>query len=166
MAQKLNQPVETGRQLLRHHRNCYPDFWKWSHDTVATAILLREMQTVMGWKMKVPPRINAQEGPNMRSLANFPMQANGSEMLRVAVINAHHLGVEICATVHDALLIQAPLDLIDKAALDTQQAMVEASELILKGFSLKTDTKVFKWPDRYFDEQGGGMWSRIMKLLH
>jgi hypothetical protein len=94
------------------------------------------------------------------------MQANGSEMLRVAVINAHHLGVEICATVHDALLIQAPLDLIDKAALDTQQAMVEASELILKGFSLKTDTKVFKWPDRYFDEQGGGMWSRIMKLLH
>ena len=165
MAQKLNQPVETGRQLLRHHRNCYPDFWKWSHDTVATAILLGEMQTVMGWKMKVPPRINAQEGPNMRSLANFPMQANGSEMLRVAVINAHHLGVEICATVHDALLIQAPLYLIDKAALDTQQAMEEASELILKGFRLKTDTEVVRWPDRYFDERGAGMWSKIMKLL-
>ena len=85
MAQKLNQPVETGRQLLRHHQNCYLDFWKWSHDTVATAILRKEMQTVMGWKMKVPPRINAQEGPNMRSLANFPMQGNGSEMLRAAV---------------------------------------------------------------------------------
>jgi len=165
MAQKLNQPVETGRQLLRHHRNCYHDFWKWSHDTVATAILRKEMQTVMGWKMKVPPRINAQEGPNMRSLANFPMQGNGSEMLRVAVINAHHLGVEICATVHDALLIQAPLYLIDKAALDTQQAMEEASELILKGFRLKTDTEVVKWPDRYFDERGAGMWSKIMKLL-
>ncbi|MDP7501111.1 MAG: DNA polymerase [SAR324 cluster bacterium] len=166
MAEKLNQPVETGRQLLRHHQNCYPDFWQWSHDTVTTAILLREMQTVMGWKMKVPPRINAQEGPNMRSLANFPMQANGSEMLRVAVIKAHYLGVEICATVHDALLIQAPLNLIDKAAIDTQQAMVEASELILKGFRLKTDTKVFKWPDRYFDESGAGMWLKIMKLLH
>ena len=84
----------------------------------------------------------------------------------VAVINAHHLDVEICATVHDALLIQAPLDLIDKAALDTQQAMVEASELILKGFSLKTDTEfVVKWPDRYFDECGAGMWRKIMKLL-
>jgi DNA polymerase I-like protein with 3'-5' exonuclease and polymerase domains len=165
MAQKLNQPVETGRQLLRHHRNCYPDFWKWSHDTVATAILLREMQTVMGWKMKVPPRINAQEGPNMRSLANFPMQANGSEMLRVAVIKAHELDVEICATVHDALLIQAPLNLIDKAALDTQQAMEEASELILKGFTLKTDTEFVKWPDSYFDERGAGMWSKIMKVL-
>jgi DNA polymerase I-like protein with 3'-5' exonuclease and polymerase domains len=81
------------------------------------------MQTVMGWKMKVPPRINAQQGPNMRSLANFPMQANGSEMLRVAVIKSHQLGVEICATVHDALLIQAPLNRVDKASLDTQQAM-------------------------------------------
>ena len=119
----------------------------------------------MGWKMKVPPRINAQEGPNMRSLANFPMQANGSEMLRVAVIKAHELDVEICATVHDALLIQAPLNLIDKAAFDTQQAMEEASELILKGFTLKTDTEFVKWPDRYFDERGAGMWSKIMKLL-
>jgi DNA polymerase I len=165
MAQKLNQPVETGRQLLRHHQNCYPDFWQWSHDTVTIAILKQEMETVMGWKMKVPPRINDQEGPNMRSLANFPMQANGSEMLRVAVIKAYELDVEICATVHDALLIQAPLDLIDKAALDTQQAMVEASELILEGFSLKTETEFFKWPDSFFDESGAGMWSKIMKLL-
>jgi DNA polymerase I-like protein with 3'-5' exonuclease and polymerase domains len=165
MAQKLNQPVETGRQLLRHHQNCYQDFWKWSHDTVATALLRMEMQTVMGWNMKVPPRINAQQGPNMRSLANFPMQANGSEMLRVAVIKAHELGVEICATVHDALLIQAPLESIEKKAQDTQHAMEEASELILNGFRLKTDTEVVKWPDRYFDERGAGMWSKIMKLL-
>ena len=119
----------------------------------------------MGWKMKVPPRINAQEGPNMRSLANFPMQANGSEMLRVAVIKAHELDVEICATVHDALLIQAPLNRIDKAALDTQQAMEEASGLILKGFRLKTDIDIVKWPHRYFDERGSRMWEKIMKLL-
>ena len=119
----------------------------------------------MGWKMNVPARISASEGPNMRSLANFPMQANGSEMLRVAVIKAHELGVEICATVHDALLIQAPLESIEKKAQDTQHAMEEASELILNGFRLKTDTKVFRWPDRYFDERGSGMWKKIMKLL-
>jgi len=165
MAQKLGQPVETGRQLLRHHRNCYQGYWKWNHDTVTAAILTQEMETVMGWKMKVPARISASEGPNMRSLANFPMQANGSEMLRVAVIKANELGVEICATVHDALLIQAPLESIEKKAQDTQHAMEEASELILNGFRLKTDTKVFRWPDRYFDERGAGMWKKIMKLL-
>ena len=86
-------------------------------------------------------------------------------MLRVAVINAHHLGVEICATVHDALLIQAPLNLIDKAALDTQQAMEEASELILEGFRLKTDTEFVRWPDSFCDKRGAGMWRKIMKLL-
>ena len=87
MAQKLGQPVETGRQLLRHHRNCYQGYWKWNHDTVTAAILTQEMETVMGWKMKVPARISASEGPNMRSLANFPMQANGSEMLRLSLIH-------------------------------------------------------------------------------
>ena len=80
-------------------------------------------------------------------------------------IKAHELGVEICATVHDALLIQAPLNLIEKAALDTQQAMEEASELILRGFRLKTETEFFKWPDCFCDERGAGMWSKIMKLL-
>ena len=73
--------------------------------------------------------------------------------------------MEICATVHDARLIQAPLNLIDKADLDTQQAMEEASELILKGCRVKTDIEVVRWPDRYFDERGAGMWSKIMKLL-
>jgi hypothetical protein len=43
--------------------------------------------------------------------------------------------------------------------------MVEASGLILKGFSLKTETEFFKWPDRFCDERGAGMWSKIMKLL-
>ena len=45
------------------------------------------------------------------------------------------------------------------------RTMEEASELILKGFRLKTDTEFVKWPDRYFDERGAGMWSKIMKLL-
>ena len=73
--------------------------------------------------------------------------------------------MEICATVHDALLIQAPLNLIDKAVIDTKQSMEEASELILKSFRLKTDTEVIKWPDRYIDDRGAGMWSKIMNLL-
>ncbi len=28
LARKLDAPAETGRQLLRHHHNCYPDFWE------------------------------------------------------------------------------------------------------------------------------------------
>ena len=43
--------------------------------------------------------------------------------------------------------------------------MEEASELILKGFRLKTDTEVVRWPDSFCDERGAGMWSKIMKLL-
>ena len=42
----------------------------------------------MGWQMHVQPRADACNGPNAWSLANYPMQANGSEMMRVALIYA------------------------------------------------------------------------------
>jgi hypothetical protein len=40
---------------------------------------------------------------------NFPMQANGAEMLRLACCLAIERGLAVCAPVHDAILIEAPL---------------------------------------------------------
>ena len=62
------------------------------------------MHTVFGWRVHVGPDANP------RSLRNFPMQANGAEMLRLACCLATERGIEVCAPVHDALLICAPLD--------------------------------------------------------
>ena len=52
-------------------------------------------------------------GTNPRSLRNFPMQANGAEMLRIACILGTERGIEVCAPVHDAVLIAAPVERID-----------------------------------------------------
>jgi hypothetical protein len=41
------------------------------------------------------------------------MQANGAEMLRLACCLATERGIEVCAPVHDAILICAPLDRLD-----------------------------------------------------
>jgi DNA polymerase I len=41
------------------------------------------------------------------------LQANGAEMLRVACKLLYDSGVEICALVHDAVLIEADDDRID-----------------------------------------------------
>ena len=62
------------------------------------------MRTVFGWRHQV------RAGANARALMNFPMQANGAEMMRVAAIAATEAGIEVCAPVHDAFLIQAPLE--------------------------------------------------------
>ena len=102
---------------------------------------------------------------NVRGLRNFPMQANGSEMLRLACCLATEAEVAVCAPVHDALLIQAPADEIREAVEATQKAMAEASAVTLDGFVLRTDAKVVIYPDRYMDKRGKGMWDKVMSLL-
>ena len=70
---------------------------------------------------------------NPRSLRNFPMQANGAEMLRLACCLGIERGVEICAPVHDAVLIKAPLDRLDHDIAVMREAMAEASRAVLGG---------------------------------
>ena len=92
------------------------------------------------------------------------MQANGAEMLRLACIMAMQAGIQICAPVHDALLIEAPLDILDETVAKIQQIMKEASAIVLGGFELTTEAKIVRYPERYMDLRGIQMWNTIMKL--
>jgi len=46
-----------------------------------------------------------------------------------------------------------------------QDAMREASRIVLAGFELGTDAQVWRYPDRFMDERGKAMWDRIMVLI-
>jgi hypothetical protein len=46
-----------------------------------------------------------------------------------------------------------------------QQAMREASHIVLSGFELGTDAYIVEYPNRYSDERGAVMWSRVMSLI-
>jgi hypothetical protein len=63
--------------------------------------------------------------------------------------------------VHDALLIEAPLDELEGVVRDTQEAMADASAAVLNGFRLRSDAKVIRYPDRYTDERGEHMWNSV-----
>ena len=115
--------------------------------------------TRFGWHVHV----GAESNP--RSLRNFPMQANGAEMLRIACCLATERGVEVCAPVHDAVLICAPLDQLDDDIASMRAAMAEASRAVLSGFELGTDVHVVRYPDRYMDGRGQVMWQRVMQLV-
>ena len=73
---------------------------------------------------------------NPRSLRNFPMQANGADMMRLAACLATERGIEVCATVHDAFLIIAPLERLEEDVARMRAAMAEASRIVLGGFEL------------------------------
>jgi hypothetical protein len=88
-----------------------------------------------------------------------------AEMLRIACCLATERGVEVCAPVHDAMLIAAPLHRLDADAAAMREAMREASAAVLAGFELGTDVKVVRYPDRYSDPRGKEMWRRVMRLI-
>jgi hypothetical protein len=98
------------------------------------------------------------------TLRNFPFQGNGSEMLRLAIILAVERGVKVCAPVHDALLIEAPVDRIEEAVSLCERAMEEASECVLPGFPLRTEHVIVRYPDRYMDGAGEDFWNKIWEM--
>ena len=93
------------------------------------------------------------------------MQANGAEMMRLACCLATERGVQLCCPVHDALMIEAPIDQINAAVKTTQEAMAEASRIVLNGFELRSDVKVVAYPDRYQDERGQKMWDMVWEII-
>ena len=126
---------------------------------VDDAMLTERIETVFGWRQHIAPDTKP------RALLNFPMQANGAEMMRLAACLATERGVEVCGPVHDAFLIAAPIDAIDEAVAEMQSCMAEASRVVLNGFELGSDAKVVKFPDRYMDPRGEVMWGKVMGLL-
>lgn len=159
LGRRIQQPAVYARELLRMHRRTYPDFWKWSDDVLDHALTHRRLWTVFGWMLHVEGATNG------RSLRNFPMQANGAEMLRLACSLAVEAGIRIVAPIHDAVLIEAPLHGLDEATAQMQECMRQASATVLDGFELRADAKTITFPDRYVDERGSTMWGIVNDLL-
>jgi DNA polymerase I-like protein with 3'-5' exonuclease and polymerase domains len=155
----LNESPARGRELIQLHHETYPRYWAWSDAIRDYAILKGELRATFGWTVHVTADANP------RSLRNFPLQSNGGEMLRIACSLATERGIRVCAPVHDALLIEAPAAGIDDAVLECQRAMQEASEIVLSGFPLRTETKIVRSPERYMDPRGERMWEVVWSLI-
>jgi hypothetical protein len=159
LARRLGISVLEARRLLGAHRQAYATFWRWSDEAVAHAQFRGKMKTVFGWTLHLSG------DPNARSLRNFPMQANGAEMLRLASIDLDRCGIRVCAPVHDAVLIEAPADQIDAAVADTRAIMRRASAIVLDGFEVGADARVIRFPDRLLEPKGIAIWNRVMGLI-
>ena len=159
LSESLGEPEIVGRELLRLHRETFPSYWQWSQAAVDHAMLFGFIQTVFGWRVHVGAEVNA------RSLANYPCQANGAEMLRLACCLMTERGIQVCATIHDAVLVEGPSDDIYHIVAEAQRAMREASEIVLNGFSLQSEAEIVRWPNRYSDERGKLMWDRVTGIV-
>lgn len=160
LAAQIARPTYIASDLLGVHRRTYPDFWRWSDAAVEYAFLYRRLYTAFGWQIQI-----RSSDMNVRTLRNFPMQANGAEMLRLACCLTTEQGIRVCAPVHDALLIEAPLNDLEDAVLRTQESMARASRTVLAGFELRSEAKLVRYPDRYRDERGESMWRTVWDVI-
>jgi DNA polymerase I len=159
LALRTDQPVLVARGMLRHHREVFPRFWEWITNRVRNAMLTGSTYTVFGWTYHVTA------DTNVRSIRNFPMQANAAEILRLAICLGVENGIRICAPVHDAVLIESPIDEIDSDIARMRNYMEQASEVVLNGFRLRTEFTKVCYPDRYMDPRGRQFWDTVMSLL-
>jgi DNA polymerase-1 len=159
LASVIGKSVLEARGLIRHHQEVFSVFRRWSDNMVKVAIAEGSIGTVFGWQLHVT------SGTKSTTLQNFPMQANGAEMMRLAACLATEAGIEVCASVHDAFVIMAPLERLDADVVAMQAFMAEASRVVLGGYELRTDVKVVCYPNRYMDPRGEVMWRKVMNLI-
>jgi hypothetical protein len=158
LAARLNIPEWHAVQLLAHHKRVYGKYWEWIEAYVLSTLSRGYAQTLFGW------RFNASNA-NERTLLNFPIQAHGAEILRLACALLHERGFMLCAPIHDALLLEAPASEAEDMAETAAEIMQEASAWVLDDFVIRTEAKVIHYPERYTEDRGQAFWNLIQKHL-
>jgi len=160
LAVRIGQTESQAAQLIDAHRRAYPRFWEWKDRVLSHVQLLRSYATSSGWRVTHNGKLTEH---HRRSLVNFPVQATAADMFRLACILGTEAGVKICAPVHDAVLIEAPLNRIGQQVELMRELMAEASRRVLGGFEIRTEAKIII--NRFADPRGKSTWELVTELL-
>lgn len=114
----------------------------------------------MGWQMQVVGE------PNPRAIQNWMMQASGAEMLRAAVVKMFNAGLTLCATAHDAIMIEAPVDRLAEEVALAREIMERVSLSFTRGLTVRTDARILRPGERYLEPRATRMWQLITELLN
>ena len=156
-ALKANIPLIQAQEIHGRLKRTFGRYHQWSSEVVREARAGHWLHTEFGWRQFMD-----QSTP--LTIKNWKMQANGAEMIRLACCLATERGVQVCGPIHDAILIEAPIDEIDAAVLVARAAMEEASREVLDGHTVPVDAEIVRWPHRYRPDDGRDMWERVLRL--
>ena len=161
LAQRLGVSALVACEMMNQHHGLFRQYWCWTEDWIAHALDTGEMRTPLGWTC----RTGITEF-NARSIGNWPVQSFSSDILRIAVIWGYRRGIKLLGSVHDAVLIEAPIDRIEADVALMRQIMWRASRIVLgAGKELRTSADIVRFPDSYFDPRGKKIWDEVMELL-
>jgi hypothetical protein len=159
LARGLDRHPLIASDIIERHKRRYPRFWQWRADMVADATMARRIDSVFGWPLYIST------SPNKRTLYNFPMQAGGAEMLRLATMRLCHAGIVPCMLIHDGILFEEySAEKIDQA----REIMIQAGRDCCDGLTIgaSTDQRLENGA-RYRDKRPVAvkMWNTITDVL-
>jgi len=148
LATRLGRSAEFAADVVLAHRRIYQRFWEWRGEALRVFNQGTPLETLYGWR-RVPPRVlPADVEKLMRSVANFPVQAHGTEILWAACRRLHAHGLRVVGVLHDAVMIEAPTAALPEACASAQQIMKEASLDVLPG-PLRTAVQIAHHPNQF-----------------
>jgi DNA polymerase I len=153
-------------EMLAQHRSQFAQYWTWSDDYIQHAMQTGVVRTAFGWTH----HIGIVGVTNERSLRNWLIQSTGADILRIGCILAARHGIKLLAPVHDAVLIEAPVERIEADVVLMREIMRRASRIVLNrdaggSHELRTDAKIWRHPEHFTDPRGDAIWQHILKLL-
>jgi hypothetical protein len=154
----LGIPVSEARYILDQHHKLYARFHRWQGDFVSGARAVGLAWTSLGWAMRVT------HATKRRTLMNWPAQAYGAEMLRIALVMLVAAGIRVCAPIHDAVLVEAPEAEAEAVAARVREIMTKASVKLL-GVAPRVSITPIPFGERLVEERGVEMWGRVMRAL-
>ena len=104
MAADLALSIDDATDLQVKIKETYHVYYAWIKKLVAKCMVRGYMTTRFGWKHWIQPTAEI----NPRTLYNYPIQGNGSDMLRLAAIGICNAGIECNALIHDGILVHVP----------------------------------------------------------
>jgi DNA polymerase I-like protein with 3'-5' exonuclease and polymerase domains len=159
LARGLDRHPLVASEIIERHRRSYPRFWQWRADVVRTAMLERRMESVFGWPLHIST------SPNQRTLYNFPIQAGGAEMLRLATMRLCEAGIVPIMLIHDGILLEeASRECVEQA----KEIMRNAGRDTCDGLEIDVDVdQLLENGARYHDKRpvAQQMWQTVMRTL-
>ena len=131
-ALRLGIPEHRAESLLSNHARLYPELYDWQRRYVSGGMACGLVWTSLRWPMAV------HAGTKTTTLFNFPCQGLGAEMMRATAVRAIDEGLQLCAPVHDAFLVMAPLEQASRV-VEHMTTIMEEVALRLCGFPIKVD---------------------------
>ncbi len=148
------------KRLLRDHKRVFHGLHDWLDKMTDDAMIRLRCIALHGWQMRL------HDETSHRTVANFFAQANGAELLRLAILNLQGAGLQVVMPVHDAVLVECDAANVQEVTTEVERIMGDASEELLLGrLRLQTSTKTYQPGERILDDGGMEMWHRITGML-